>query len=112
MKKAPVMARFNLDKLSLAELKSLQKDVTKAIAEFSERKQMKAPNVLEAYAMEFGFSLAELTGSKKSRKSSARPGAKYRHPEDAEVTWSGSRRQPGWFRDSIKAGRSADPMAV
>ncbi len=106
------MANINLDKLSLAELKSLQKGVTKAITEFSDRRKMEAMTVLEAHAKEFGFSLAELAGMKKPRKSSGRPEVKYRHPENSEITWSGRGRQPGWFKDAIEAGKTPESMAV
>jgi DNA-binding protein H-NS len=106
------MTSFNLDTLSLTELKSLQKDVTKAIAEFSDRKKTEAMQALEAHAKELGFSLAELTGGKKMRKSSGPAGAKYRHPENAEVTWSGRGRQPGWFKDAVVAGKTPESMAV
>lgn len=80
------MATIDLDKLSLADLKALQKDEVKAIAEFSQRKKTEAMLALEAHAKEQGFSLAELTGAKKARKSSGPVGAKYRHPENADVT--------------------------
>lgn len=81
------MASINLNDLSLSERKSLQKDVAKAIAEFSDRKKTEAMAALEAHAKDLCFSLAELTGVKKTRKISGPVGAKYRHPESLEVTW-------------------------
>ena len=106
------MTTFNLDAYSLAELKTLHKDVTKAIAEFSDRKKTEAMQALEAHAKELGFSLAELTGGKKTRKSSGPGGAKYRHPENADVTWSGRGRQPGWFKSALEEGKSPESMSV
>jgi len=106
------MTRFNLNDLSLAELKLLQKDVAKAIAEFSDRRKTEAIAALEAHAKELGFSLAELTGAKKTRKTSGPVGAKYRHPENPKVTWSGRGRQPGWFRAAIEAGKAPESMAI
>jgi DNA-binding protein H-NS len=106
------MATINLNDLSLSELKSLQKEVAKAIAEFSDRKKTGAMAALEAYAKELGFSLAELTGAKKTRKGSGPGGAKYRHPENPEVTWSGRGRKPGWFMAAIEAGKAPESMAV
>jgi DNA-binding protein H-NS len=106
------MASINLNDLSLSELKSLQKDVAKAIAEFSDRKKTEAMAALEAHAKELGFSLAELTGAKKTRKTSGPAGAKYRHPENPEVTWSGRGRKPGWFTAAIEAGKEPGSMAV
>lgn len=106
------MASINLNDLSLSELKSLQKDVAKAIADFADRKKTEAMAALEAHAKELGFSLAELTGGKKTRKSSGPTGAKYRHPENPEVTWSGRGRQPGWFKAAVDAGKAPETMAV
>jgi DNA-binding protein H-NS len=106
------MASINLNDLSLSELKSLQKDIAKAIAEFSDRKKSEAMAALEAHAKEFGFTLAELIGVKKTRKSSGPAGAKNRHPENPEVTWSGRGRPPGWFKAAIEAGKAPESMAV
>jgi DNA-binding protein H-NS len=111
-KKDREMTKINLDSLSLFELKFLQRSVAKAIAEYSERKKMEAIAVLEAQAKEFGFSLAELTGLKKRRQSSGRPEAKYRHPENSEITWSGRGRQPAWFKDAIQEGKTPESMAL
>ena len=106
------MTSLNLDNLSLAELKTLQKDVTKAITEFSGRKKTEAMIALEAHAKELGFSLAELTGAKKTRKSSGPVAAKYRHPVNADVTWSGRGRQPALYKDAVADGKTPESMAV
>jgi DNA-binding protein H-NS len=58
------MAAIDLEKLSLSELKSLQKESAKEIAEFGNRKKVEALSVLEEHAKALGFSLAELTGTK------------------------------------------------
>ena len=106
------MVGINLNDLSLVELQLLQKDVAKTIAEFSDKRKTEAIAALEAHAKELGFSLAELTGAKKTRKTSGPIGAKYRHPENPEVTWSGRGRQPGWFKAAIEAGKAPEAMAV
>ena len=106
------MSTIDLDKLSLPELKSLQKEIAKAIADFGNRKKVEALGALEEHAKALGFSLAELTGVK-SRKTRAGSGVpKYRHPENPEVTWSGRGRKPGWFTGAIEAGKSPESMAV
>jgi DNA-binding protein H-NS len=105
------MTSINLDTLSLSDLKSLQKDIAKAIADFSDRKKTEAMAELEAHAKEMGFSLAELIRVKKQRKFS-RTTAKYRHPENAEITWSGRGRKPGWFAAALKAGKAPETMAI
>jgi DNA-binding protein H-NS len=105
------MPSINLDDLTLAELKQLQKDLTKTIAKFDTRKRSEALSALEAKAQELGFSLADLTGAKSPRtRSSAAP--KYRHPENPEITWSGRGRKPRWFQDAIDGRKTAEAMEV
>ena len=106
------MTAIDLSDLSLKDLKQLQKDVAKALDSFATRKKSEALSILEAKAQEFEFSLADLMGGKKTRKSPAPAGAKYRHPENPEITWSRRGRQPAWFKDVINAGHSAEAMAV
>lgn len=106
------MVSIDLDKLSLTELKSLQKDISKAIADFGTRKKIEALSALEEHAKALGFSLAELTGSKVRKMRAGSGEAKYRHPENPNVTWSGLGRRPGWFTAAIKAGKAPESMAV
>ena len=106
------MAAIDLDKLSLTELRSLQKDIAKAIADFGTRKKVEALSALEEHAKTLGFSLAELTGVKARKARSGSGAAKYRHPENPEVTWSGRGRKPGWFAAAIEDGKAPESMAV
>jgi len=101
----------DLHALSLKELKALQSQVAKAIAEFDDRKKAEARAELEARARELGFSFAELAGVAQGRKRSAAV-AKYRNPADPSDTWSGRGRKPRWFADALKAGKSAESMAI
>ena len=101
----------NLDTLSLAELKQLQKDLAKSIAGFDDRKKSEARVALEALAKERGYTLAELTGMAVTRKrTEATP--KYRHPENADVTWSGRGRKPHWFNAYLAAGHSPESLEI
>jgi DNA-binding protein H-NS len=46
-------------------------------------------------------------------KTTGAPAAvKYRHPENAAVTWSGRGRKPQWFSDHINAGRDPSEPTV
>lgn len=102
---------MNLNSLSLAELKKLQKDVAQAIAGFEERQRREALAELEAIAKEKGFSLAELTAEigKKKRKPAA---PKYANPADPEQTWTGRGRRPRWVEAALASGKSLDDIAI
>ena len=89
---------MDLQQLSLDELKSLRRDVEKAIASFEERQRKAALAEVEAVAAKHGFTLDILTGKKSAKK--VHP-PRYAHPEDTTKTWSGRGRQPQWIKDAL-----------
>lgn len=102
---------FDLNAMSLSELRQLQKDIDKAIRSFESRKKAEARTALEAKAKEFGFSLADLANGAGGRKRT--PGvAKYRHPENPEVTWTGRGRKPKWVADHIATGKPIEDLEI
>ena len=105
------MADFNLEAMSLKELRQLQKDLAKAISTFEDRHKAEARAKLEAIAKEMGYSLAELVGTE-TKFSRAPAVAKYRHPENPALTWSGRGRRPQWFVEALAGGRAASDLAI
>jgi len=103
------MSTIDLETLSLEELKQLEKDVSKAIKTFEARKRKEALAALEAMAGEYGFALGDLI-SEAMVKPKAAP--KFRHPENAELTWSGRGRKPKWFIEQLEAGASPDDLEI
>ena len=65
------MADYDLEALSLSELKKMQKDVAKAISTYQDRQKAEARAKVEALARDLGYSLAELVGTE--TKSSRAP---------------------------------------
>jgi DNA-binding protein H-NS len=106
------MIKINLEKLSLDELKTLQKDVAKAIAQFEARKRKEALDAIEAVAREKGYSLSELTGTTPSKRSQTQAPPKYKHPENAAKTWSGRGRQPAWVKEHLGAGKDLNELLI
>ncbi len=105
------MTDFNLEAMSLKELRQLQRDLTKAISTFEDRHKAQARAKLEAIAKEMGYSLADLIGVE-VKTTRAPAVAKYRHPENAALTWSGRGRKPQWFVAALTSGKSADDLAI
>ena len=103
---------MNLNELSLKELKQLQQDVSKAISSYELRHKQAALLELEAKAKEFGFALDELFSIAPMRKKRQAAKAKYRHPENAELTWSGRGRKPKWISDALEAGKELSDLAL
>lgn len=103
------MTDIDLNALSLADLKQLEKSVAKALASFEDRRKAEARAAVEAVAKEHGFSLSDLADAAPSRKSAA---PKYRHPENPEITWSGRGRKPAWIAEGLEAGKSLEDFAI
>ena len=105
------MAKKDMKKLSLSELKALRKEVDTAITDFETRKRIDARKALEAVAKKHGMSLDEIVGGGKKRKKARAP-AKYRNPANAVETWSGRGRRPGWFKTAMAKGRKPESMEI
>jgi len=105
------MADYDLEALSLSELKKMQKDVAKAISTFEDRQKAEARAKVEALARDLGYSLAELVGTE-TKPSRAPATAKYRHPENPSLTWSGRGRKPQWFIEALAAGKTAEDLTI
>lgn len=104
------MKKIDLEKMSMSELKTLRKDVDKAIKDFEKRKRKEAIAAVEKAVMKHGFALSDLLGGGKARKSRKPP--KYRHPEQPALTWSGAGRRPKWFVEATAAGIPPEKMEV
>ena len=105
------MADYDLEALSLSELKKMQKDVAKAISTYEDRQKAEARAKVEALARDLGYSLAELVGNN-TKSSRAPAAAKYRHPENPALTWSGRGRKPQWFVEALAGGKTAADLAI
>jgi DNA-binding protein H-NS len=103
---------IDLDAMTLDELKQLRKDIEKALAGYESRKKAEARVALEAKAREMGFTLSEITDAAPSRKKRAPVAAKYAHPDNPSVTWSGRGRKPGWISEALAAGRSLNEFLI
>lgn len=102
---------IDLETLSLAELKKLQKDVAKAIDSFEERELKAAAAEAEALLRERGFSLAQILQMGVT-KPKAKVAPKYANPADPTQTWTGRGRKPLWVNDALASGKSLDDLAI
>ncbi|TVP71786.1 MAG: H-NS histone family protein [Rhodobacteraceae bacterium] len=102
---------MDLHRLSLDELKKLQKDVIKAIDSFEDRARKAALADVDAIARQHGFTIDQLLGkaSVKIRKPVA---PKYANPADTSQTWTGRGRKPGWVVAALEEGKSLDDLEI
>lgn len=99
---------INLEKLSLDELKALKKDVELTIRGFEKRRKKEALIAAQKAAQELGFSLDEIMDTKAGSKGMP----KYANPANADQTWTGRGRQPGWVKEALASGKNLEDLAI
>lgn len=103
---------MDISKLPLAELKSLLAQIPKEIERRQKEEKAKLLKEIEAMASERGFSLNELVGETTPKKERAPVAAKYVHPANPELTWTGRGRQPRWVAEFVQGGGSLEQLHV
>lgn len=105
---------MELANLSLAQLKSLLTLIPAEIKKREKDEKAKTLKELEAFAAERGFSLDELLGSgaAKVKKEKGTVAVKYRHPQNAELAWTGRGRQPKWVAECLADGGTLEQLTV
>lgn len=101
--------KMDLDALSLKELKELQSQVAKTIANFETRKKAEALAAVEEKARAMGFSLNDLVGGVRKQRT-VKP--KYANPANKSETWTGRGRKPRWVEAALKGGKKLDDLAI
>lgn len=108
------MSALDLNAMSLKELRQLQKEVEAAIETFEARQKEAVRRELEELARARGFTLAELAEPppKRARKSRSASPAKYRNPQNPQMTWSGRGRRPDWVNAALNAGATLEQLRI
>lgn len=103
---------MDLSALSLSDLKNLLQSLPAEIARREKAEKAEARKALESFAAERGFSLSELVGETKEVKVRAPVAIKYRHPSNAELSWTGRGRQPKWIVEFLANGGTLEQLSV
>lgn len=105
------MDQETLDGLPIEELRTLRKDVDRAIASFEQRRRDAARTAAEEAVRAHGLKLSDLIGAGPRAKGPSAP-AKYANPDNRSETWSGRGRRPAWVTAALDAGRSLEDLAI
>lgn len=103
--------------LSEDSLKSLREIVEQQIAA---REKQRIKDVQQEYkrlADSIGMTPMQvvqdmMTQDKSSRSGKAVAGAKYCHPSDLTLTWSGRGKRPNWLREELSAGKELEDFLI
>ena len=103
----------NLKQLSFAELKALQDDISTEMEVRQKEERQKLLQEFRDKAKDLGISLDDLlAGQKGKARISGKVAAKYVHPDDRGLTWTGRGKRPRWVSDWLDSGRSLDALKV
>jgi len=86
---------MKLDTLTLKELIKIEEELPAAIAAKKAAESEKVKAILMETVSKAGFTMADIFGDAKTRKSPVLP--KYRNPKAPTQTWSGRGRAPLWM---------------
>ena len=105
---------MDISTLSIAQLKELQAKIPAEIIKRQTEDKQKVLDQMTALATSHGFSLDELLGKKGAVKKvgGKKVAAKYRHPSQPDLTWTGRGRKPVWVADWISSGKTLESLAI
>lgn len=98
--------------LDLVDLKKIGEHVQATIIQKQTESREALTNELRAKAEAAGFDLADLIGGKAVSAPGQKIAAKYRNPDDPNVTWGGRGKRPNWINNALASGKKLDDMLI
>jgi len=109
---SPPINGFDLDPLSIDELKALEDAVQTRVQDLEAARRDAAFREMEKIAKQNGLTKAEVAarfGGRRSRKPKNK--VRYRNPENPAETWTGVGRKPGWVQEHFAKGGTLEELA-
>ncbi len=107
---------MELSNLSLSQLRELQQQIPAELKRREAQEKTEILNEVRAFAKARGYAIEDLLGKEVKVKAAAVSGnkvkVKYRHPQNAELEWTGRGRKPKWVEAWIADGGSLDNLLV
>ena len=101
---------IDLSKLSLEELQSLARDIEAEVVSRREADRERVLNQMRELAGSLGMTLEEVVRGEKGKGSTVL--AKYRHPDNPALTWSGRGKRPIWINEALASGKTLEDLAA
>lgn len=105
---------MDLSKLSVAELRDLQQQIPAELKRRESQEKVAILNEVRAFAKARGYAIEDLLGKEVKVKavSGNKVKVKYRHPENADLEWTGRGRKPKWVESWLANGSTLDNLLV
>jgi DNA-binding protein H-NS len=106
---------MDLSTLSVSELRDLQQQIPAEIKRREAQEKINILNEVRAFAKARGYAIEDLLGSKEVKTKAVvanKVKVKYRHPENAELEWTGRGRKPKWVESWLGNGGNLDNLLV
>ena len=105
---------MELSNLSVAQLRDLQQQIPAELKRREAQEKVTILSEVRAFAKARGYAIEDLLGKEAKVKtvSGNKVKVKYRHPENAELEWTGRGRQPKWVEAWLASGGSLDKLLV
>jgi DNA-binding protein H-NS len=108
----PDMPGVNLTSMTVAELDTMIEQAAKLRAAKREQRRQELRSEFETKVKAEGYTVAEVLGGKFNKPEPVPMPAKYADPGDANRTWSGRGRVPGWLQSRLDGGAKLDDFLI
>lgn len=102
---------LDLSKFSVEELQTLAQDIEREIVTRREAERERVLTQMRELAGSLGMSLEDVLKMERGKGGGVVP-AKYRHPDDPSLTWTGRGKRPVWVNEALASGKSLEDLAI
>lgn len=106
---------MDLSTLTVPQLRDLLQLIPQEIKRREVQEKADILNEVRAFAKARGYAIEDLLGKDAKIKAPVATGkvkVKYRHPQNAELEWTGRGRKPKWVEAWVAEGGSLDNLLV
>lgn len=105
------MAKINPEKMSTRALRELSSSIAQELQRRQKDEVKKTAARMKALAADLGMSVDEILGYGKKGNGQKSP-ARYQHPKNPKLSWTGKGRQPAWFKELVSQGSSLEELEI